>query len=46
MAAVINPVTSAAPGSDSTSAEVAAHPIDEKASAKVANRDDVWRRRN
>src|ERR1700728_2019784 len=46
MAVVINPVTSAATGIDSASAVVAAHPIDEKASAKVASRDDVWRRRN
>src|SRR5271169_5083488 len=46
MAMVINPVINAAMGSESTSAVVAAHPIDEKASAKVASRDDVWRRRN
>src|ERR1700722_6628739 len=46
MAAVDRPVMSAATGIDSASAVVAAHPIDEKASAKVASRDDVWRRRN
>src|SRR3984885_8888467 len=46
MAMVINPVITAAMGSESTNAVVAAHPIDEKASAKVANRDEVWRRRN
>src|SRR5271167_5127782 len=46
MAMVINPVISAAMGSESTSAVVAAQPIDEKASAKVAIRDEVWRRRN
>jgi hypothetical protein len=28
------------------SAAVAAHPIDENALAKVASRDEVWRRRN
>ena len=43
---VINPVIKAASGSESTSAVVAAHPIDEKASAKVASRDEVCRRRN
>src|ERR1700730_8577578 len=46
MAAVIRPLMSAARGSASASAAVAAHPIEEKASAKVANRDEVWRRRN
>src|ERR1700730_2015685 len=46
MAMVINPVISAAMGSESTNAVVAAHPIDEKASANVASRDEVWRRRN
>src|SRR5689334_15778181 len=30
----------------STSAVVAAQPIEEKASAKVASREEVWRRRN
>src|ERR1700749_4786950 len=39
-------VTNAAAGMVSARADVAAHPIDEKASAKVARRDDVWRRRN
>jgi hypothetical protein len=46
MATVINPVINAAIGSESTSAVVAAQPIDEKASAKVAIRDEVCRRRN
>src|ERR1700744_5331473 len=35
-----------ATGMVSTSTEVAAHPIDVKASAKVASREAVWRRRN
>src|ERR1700744_3199780 len=35
-----------ATGMVSTSREVAAHPIEEKASAKVASREAVWRRRN
>src|ERR1700704_5085455 len=46
MLAVITPLMSAAMGIASASAAVAAHPIDAKASAKVASRDDVWRRRN
>src|SRR4030088_2967901 len=46
MLAVITPVISGAMGIASASAAVAAHPIDAKASAKVASRDDVWRRRN
>src|SRR5271167_4065908 len=46
MPAVISPVITAANGIASTSAAVAAQPIDEKASAKVAIRDEVWRRRN
>ena len=33
-------------GNASRSAAVAAQPIEEKASAKVASREDVWRRRN
>ena len=37
---------SAAIGIASASAAVAAQPIEEKASAKVASRDEVWRRRN
>ena len=45
-AAVINPLMTAATGTTSASAAVAAHPIEEKASAKVASRDEVWRRRN
>jgi hypothetical protein len=46
MAAVINPVSSATIGIASAKAAVAAHPIEQKASANVANRDEVWRRRN
>src|SRR5882724_7483108 len=46
MPAVINPVTGATSGTASVSTAVAAHPIEEKASAKVASRDEVWRRRN
>src|SRR5712672_2445489 len=46
MQAVINPVASAAIGTDSVKAAVAAQPIEENASANVASRDDVWRRRN
>ena len=46
MAAVIRPLMRAAMGIASASADVAAHPIEEKASAKVASRDEVWRRRN
>ena len=46
MPAVINPVTGATSGTASASTAVAAHPIDENASANVASRDDVWRRRN
>src|ERR1700722_19800901 len=46
MMAVNRPVMSAATGIESMSAPVAAHPIEEKASAKVASRDEVWRRRN
>src|SRR5258708_25051021 len=42
----MRPQTSAATGITSASAAVAAQPIEEKASAKVASRDDVWRRRN
>ena len=40
------PLMMAATGSASASAAAAAHPIEEKASAKVASRDEVWRRRN
>jgi hypothetical protein len=46
MPAVTKAVTGAASGTASASAAVAAHPIEEKASAKVASRDEVWRRRN
>src|SRR5712672_156018 len=46
MATVIRPLIRAAAGIASASAAVAAHPIEEKASAKVASRDEVWRRRN
>src|SRR6476620_5028569 len=46
MQAVIAPLTSAASGIDIASAAVAAQPIEQKASANVATRDEVWRRRN
>src|SRR5712671_3895679 len=46
MATVIRPLIRAAAGIASASAVVAAHPIEENASAKVASRDEVWRRRN
>src|SRR6266513_1818915 len=46
IAAVMRPVMSAPIGMASASAPVAAHPIEEKASANVASRDEVWRRRN
>ena len=46
MAAVIAPLISAATGTDIASAAVAAQPIEQKASANVATRDEVWRRRN
>src|SRR6202166_1810926 len=46
MPAVIRPLMTAAIGIASASAAVPAHPIEEKASAKVASREDVWRRRN
>src|SRR5260370_42123077 len=46
MPAVNNPVTTAISGTASASTPVAAHPIDEKASAKVASRDEAWRRRH
>src|SRR5882757_4020101 len=46
MATVIKPLIRAAAGIASASAAVAAHPIEENASAKVASRDEVWRRRN
>src|SRR5207302_11207196 len=46
MPAVISPVTGATSGTASVSTAVAAHPIEEKASANVARRDEVWRRRN
>ena len=46
MPPVIRPLTTRAIGIASASAAVAAHPIEEKASAKVASRDEVWRRRN
>jgi hypothetical protein len=41
MPAVIRPLMSAAMGIASASAAVAAQPIEEKASANVASRDDV-----
>ena len=43
---VIKPLMTAAIGIDSASAPVAAHPIEQNASANVATRDEVWRRRN
>src|SRR3954452_9068872 len=44
--AVIRPLTRPTMGSVSTSAALAAQPMEENASANVASRDDVWRRRN
>src|SRR3954464_4385107 len=44
--AVIRPLMRPAMGRASSSAALAAQPIEEKASAKVASRDEVWRRRN
>src|SRR6266700_3765714 len=46
MADVIRAEIGAATGMVSTSTAVAAHPIEQKASANVASRDEVWRRRN
>ena len=46
MAAVSTPLMTAARGAASAIAAVAAQPIEEKASANVAMRDEVWRRRN
>src|SRR6202166_2133397 len=46
MPAVIRPLMTAAIGIASASAAVPAHPIEEKASAKVASREDVRRRQN
>src|SRR3954453_9998880 len=46
MAAVIAPLITAATGIVTASAAVAGQPIEQKASAKVASRDEVWRRRN
>src|SRR4051812_49646707 len=46
MAEVTTPLITAAIGIASASAAVAAHPIEQKASAKVASREEVWRRRN
>src|ERR1700690_636562 len=46
MPALMTPLTSAAEGIANASAAVAAQPIEEKASANVASRDEVWRRRN
>src|ERR1700761_2261751 len=43
---VISAVMIAGIGMVSTSTEGAAHPIEVKASAKVASREAVWRRRN
>src|SRR3954451_20912566 len=44
--AVIRLLTRPTMGSVSTRAALAAQPIEENASAKVASRDEVWRRRN
>src|SRR3984957_5577483 len=46
MPAVIRPLITAMIGIASASAAVPAHPIEEKASANVASREEVWRRRN
>jgi len=46
MPAVITPLITAAIGIVTASAAVAAQPIEQKASAKVASLDEVWRRRN
>jgi hypothetical protein len=46
IATVITPLNMAAIGIVTASAAVAAQPIEQKASAKVASRDEVWRRRN
>src|SRR3954468_24729462 len=46
IAAVRRPLMAAASGAANAIAAVAAQPIEEKASAKVAIRDEVWRRRN
>src|SRR3954468_171539 len=46
MAAVIAPLMTAAIGTAMASAAVAAQPIEQKASANVATREEVWRRRN
>src|SRR5262245_45780136 len=46
MATVSAPLIAAAIGIVTASAAVAAQPIEQKASAKVASRDEVWRRRN
>src|SRR3954462_3857755 len=44
--AVIRPLTRPPRGGGSPRAARAAQPIEENASAKVASRDEVWRRRN
>src|SRR5215212_8923578 len=46
MAAVMAPLITAPIGIVTASAAVAAQPIEQKASANVASRDEVWRRRN
>src|SRR5258705_2815039 len=46
MQAEVSRDASAGVGLDSAKAAVGAQPIEEKASANVASRDDVWRRRN
>src|SRR4051812_11114096 len=44
--AVMAPLTTAAKGIVTARMPVAAHPIEQNASANVAMRDEVWRRRN
>src|SRR5437899_12601727 len=46
MAAVSRALMAPGSGAAKASAAVAAQPIEEKASAKVAMREEVWRRRN
>src|SRR3982750_525982 len=46
MAAVSRALMAAGSGAANARAAVAAQPIEEKASAKVAMREEVWRRRN
>src|SRR5215207_9996087 len=46
MSAVMAPLMTAATGIVTARIAVAAHPIEQNASANVATRDEVWRRRN